>query len=319
MEEMAETCNHSTFGKNTAANRERKIVYLVNPAAGTSRKKALTDYIQKVSAERAVFCEILETNKQGDYDFLSEKIEQNNITDVVIIGGDGTVNSLIGALHRLDINFGIIPFGSGNGLARAAGIPSRPKAALRLILDGTAKYVDAFRVNSKFACMLSGMGFDAAVARDFAAKHTRGLLTYTQQSIINYFRAQPYQFEVEAGDIHFFTDAFFISIANGNQFGNNFTIAPEANLSDGLLDVVIVQKMNKAKLPFAILKQIRGNNKLQELVNEITGKNVLYFRVSEIKIKNLKDAPMHIDGEPVPSENEVDIKIIKDCFRLIMP
>jgi YegS/Rv2252/BmrU family lipid kinase len=238
---------------------------------------------------------------------------------VVIIGGDGTVNSLVGALHHLNVNFGIIPFGSGNGLARAAGIPSRPKAALQLVLNGTAKNVDAFLVNQKFACMLSGMGFDAAVAHDFAAKHARGLFTYTQQSIVNYFKAQPYQFEVEIGEVHFFTDAFFISVANGNQFGNNVTIAPKANLCDGLLDVVIVQKMNKAKLPFAILRQIRGNNKLQEQINEITGKNILYFQTPEIKLKNLKGAPMHIDGEPVPSENEVDVKVLKNCFRLIMP
>jgi diacylglycerol kinase family enzyme len=167
--------------------------------------------------------------------------------------------------------------------------------------------------------MLSGMGFDAAVAHDFAARHARGLLVYTHQSIVNYFKAQPYQFEVEIGDVHFFTDAFFISIANGNQFGNNVTIAPKANLCDGLLDVVIVQKMNKAKLPFAILRQIRGNNKLQEQVNEITGKNILYFQTPEIRIKNLKAAPMHIDGEPVSSENEVDVKVLRDCFRLIMP
>ncbi|MFY8004758.1 MAG: diacylglycerol/lipid kinase family protein, partial [Chitinophagaceae bacterium] len=99
---------------------------------------------------------------------------------------------------------------------------------------------------------------------------SRGLITYTQQSILHYFKAQPYQFEVVVDDFSFFTDAFFISIANSNQFGNNFTIAPQASLSDGLLDVVIVQKMNKAKLPFAVLRQMRGNNKLEALVETVT-------------------------------------------------
>ncbi|ANI89928.1 diacylglycerol kinase [Arachidicoccus ginsenosidimutans] len=297
----------------------RKIIYLVNPISGTSKKSILVSLIEKISEERGLYCEILYTNKDADYDFLSEKIAEENITDVVILGGDGTVNNIVGALHHLKINFGIIPFGSGNGLARAAGIPSKPKEALELIFAGKSKNVDAFSVNGKFACMLSGVGFDAKVAHDFSTKSTRGLLTYTQQSIINYFKAQPYQFEVEVDSFKFFTDAFFISIANGNQFGNNFTIAPKANLNDGLLDIVIVQKMNKAKLPFAVLKQIRGNNKLEELVEEITQKNVLYFQTPEIKIKNLKNAPMHIDGEPVNSENELNIKAVKSCFKLIMP
>jgi diacylglycerol kinase family enzyme len=112
-------------------------------------------------------------------------------------------------------------------------------------------------VNEEFSCMLSGIGFDAKVAHDFANKTSRGLITYTQQSIVNFFKAHPYQFEVSVDGFSFFTEAFFISVANANQFGNNFTIAPKASLSDGMLDVVIVQKMHKAKLPFAILKTIK--------------------------------------------------------------
>lgn len=165
--------------------------------------------------------------------------------------------------------------------------------------------------------MLSGIGFDAQVAQDFSTKASRGLLTYTQQSIANYFKAHPYQFEVKVNGFSFFTEAFFISIANGNQFGNNVTIAPQANLNDGLLDIVIVQKMNKAKLPFAVLKQIRGNNKLQELVEDIGRKNVLYFQTPSLSIKNLKLAPLHIDGEPTETSGEFEISIMKDCFNLI--
>ncbi len=167
--------------------------------------------------------------------------------------------------------------------------------------------------------MLSGLGFDAQVAHDFATKAGRGLLTYTQQSIINFFKATPYQFEVAIDGMSFYTDAFFISVANSNQFGNNVKIAPSASLNDGLLDVVIVQKMNKAKLPFAVLKQIRGNNKLQEMVDNVSGKNIIYFQASSLKIRNHKLAPLHIDGEPRATANELDIKIHKACFRLIQP
>ena len=167
--------------------------------------------------------------------------------------------------------------------------------------------------------MLSGIGFDAQVAHDFASKASRGLLTYTQQSIINYFRANPYQFEIKLDNFSFFSDAFFNSIANSNQFGNNFKIAPQASLHDGMLDIVIVQKMNKAKLPFAILRQIRGNNKLQQLVEDMTKKNILYFQTSSITIRNLKHAPLHIDGEPRETADEFSIHIMPKHFELIQP
>ena len=114
----------------------------------------------------------------------------------------------------------------------------------------------------------------------------RGLLTYTQQSIVNYFKAQPYQFEVALDGFSFFTDAYFISIANSNQFGNNVTIAPEASLHDGMLDIVIVQKMHKARLPFAVLRQIRGNNKLQQLVEDMSKKNIIYFPLTLYFLSN---------------------------------
>ncbi len=298
---------------------ERKIIYLVNPISGIHKKDSLLKQIETISRKNDVPYEILNTNASGNYEFLKDKIQQEKITDVIIIGGDGTVNQVIYSLHTTKVRFGIIPLGSGNGLAYAAGIPKKPEKAIELILSGNAKPVDAFIVNDQFSCMLSGLGFDAKVAHDFANKTSRGLLSYTQQSLLNFFKAQPYQFEVRINNFSFFTEAFFISIANSNQFGNNFTIAPQASLNDGLLDVVIVQKMNKTRLPFAILKQIRGNNKLQQLVEDISKKTVLYFQTAALTIKNLKFAPLHIDGEPRKTENEFNIRILRNCFELIRP
>lgn len=303
--------------KNTGF--ERNIVYLVNPISGTSKKDALLKVVEGISKQRKLAYEIIHTNASGNYDFLKEKIIATHITDVIIIGGDGTVNQVIEALHEMPVRFGIIPFGSGNGLALAAGIPRKPRQAFDLVLEGNCTPVDAFMINGRFSCMLSGLGFDAQVAHDFATKASRGLLTYTQQSLLNYFKAQPYQFEILLNEFSFFTDAFFISIANGNQFGNNVTIAPEASLQDGLLDVVIVQKMNKAKLPFAILRQIRGNNKLQQLVEDISQKTVLYFQTPALTIRNPKLAPLHVDGEPRETAAELNIEVIPNCFKLIRP
>ena len=252
-------------------------------------------------------------------EFLREHIVKEHFTDIVILGGDGTVNQVTGALRDTGVHFGIIPVGSGNGLARAAGIPTSMKAAIELIFNGAAEAVDAFTVNGSYACMLSGMGFDAQVAHDFAQKSSRGLFTYTQQSIIQFFKANPYQFEIVLDNFSFFTDAFFISIANSNQFGNNAIIAPQASLSDGLLDIVIVQKMNKAKLPFAILRQMRGNNKVQQLVEDMSTKNILYFQTPSLRIKNPKLAPLHIDGEPRDAVEEIQVEIIPKAFLLIKP
>jgi YegS/Rv2252/BmrU family lipid kinase len=296
---------------------ERKIIYLINPISGTSKKEAIRKLIERETGAQGIPFEIYATNAAGDYEELKEKIHQEQITDVVMVGGDGTVNQVTNALRSLPVRFGIIPFGSGNGLALAAGIPTKPQLALALIFTGKAKKVDAFLINNQYSCMLSGIGLDAQVAHNFAEGGTRGLMMYTQQSILNFFKAQPYQFEIILDNFSFFTDAFFISIANSNQFGNHVTIAPQASLNDGLLDIVIVQKMNKAKLPFVMLKHIRGNNKLQQLVEDMTNKNILYFQTPSLIIKNIKLAPMHIDGEPQETAEEFTIEIIKDCFDLI--
>ncbi len=298
---------------------DRKIIYLVNPISGTSKKDGIKKLIERETSAQGIPYQMDVTNADGDYDWLKDAIVRDGFTDVVMIGGDGTVNQVTGALREVAVRFGIIPVGSGNGLARAAGIPMKPQQSLALIFSGTAKKTDAFLINDQFSCMLSGIGFDAQVAHDFANKASRGLMMYTQQSIVNYFKAHPYQFEIILDNFSFFSDAFFISIANSNQFGNNFTIAPQASLNDGLLDIVVVQKMNKAKLPFAILQQVRGNNKLQQLVEDMTQKNILYFQTPSLIIRNLKHAPLHVDGEPKESAEEFTISILKDCFDLIQP
>lgn len=298
---------------------QRKIVYLINPVSGTGKKDGVEKMIQERTKAKAIDFEILYTNAAGDYDYLKDKIAKCAVTDIVMAGGDGTVNRVVSSLYDTGVNFGIIPMGSGNGLAFGAGIPKNSSKAMDLIFNGNIGYIDAFTINNHFSCMLSGLGFDAQVAHDFANKASRGLLTYTQQSLIQYFKAHPYQFQIVLDNFSFYTDAFFISVANSNQFGNHFTIAPKANLDDGLLDIVIVQSMHKAKLPFAILQQIRGNNELQQLVDDMSQKNILYFQTPSLTIKNLKLAPFHIDGEPAETKEEFKVKLIRRCFKLYMP
>jgi diacylglycerol kinase family enzyme len=218
-----------------------------------------------------------------------------------------------------DVNFGIIPCGSGNGLAYTAKIPKHPAKALDIVFNGKPGAIDGFYINDQFACMLCGVGFDAKVAHDFAQQPKRGLATYIKQVVKNFFAATSYSFELTVNDKTFTTDAFFICIANSNQFGNNFTIAPEASLSDGLLDIVIVTNQSKLSVLFQTLKQIRGNNKLQTEAIEEKTKGVIYFQTDKLNINNLSQAPLHIDGEPAETPITLKIQIKKKCFRLIQP
>lgn len=167
--------------------------------------------------------------------------------------------------------------------------------------------------------MLCGLGFDAKVAHAFAEQPHRGLTTYVKQVVKNFFSAKPYQFELQLGDKKLQVDAFFISIANSNQFGNNFTIAPQASLTDGLLDIVIVTNQGKLSLLLQVLKQIRGKIRLTTEVITVDKKGVIYFQTEKLLIRNLSSAPLHIDGDPAETPDEVKIEVKKRCFRLIQP
>jgi len=295
----------------------QKIIYIINPIAGTRTKKDLQEFIEKTTKEKGIPFHIFPSVASGDYTFLRSIIKEEKITDVVIAGGDGTVSQVVSSLMKEEVNFGIIPCGSGNGLALAAKISKQPGKALDVIFTGKASLIDGFYVNRQFACMLCGIGFDAKVAHEFARQPSRGLKTYAALVSKNFFSMSPYQFTVESNGLEFFTEAFFISIANSNQFGNNFTIAPKALLSDGFLDIVIVKKTAKPVLLYNLVKQIFAG-KLEKVESSLNHP-IIYFQTKEIVIKNTGNAPMHIDGDPAETPEELKIEIKKKCFRLIQP
>jgi diacylglycerol kinase (ATP) len=297
----------------------RKIIYLINPISGTRKKDLVRDLIIRKTRAEGIDFEILPSKADGSYDNLQSIIKKDAITDIVICGGDGTVNAVVNALKGIQVNIGIIPMGSGNGLAFAAKIPRQTGRALDVIFKGRTCLTDAFYVNEKFSCMLCGIGFDAEVAHKFAKQKTRGLQTYLLISTMKFFSSKAYPFEIKLEDRIIRTDAYFISIANGNQFGNNVTIAPRASMSDGLLDIVIVKKMNKMILPFSVLLQVAGNNRLMEGLEYIEEKNIIYLQTDKISILNPALAPMHIDGEPTDTSSAFTIRIIPECFKLIQP
>jgi len=297
----------------------RKIIYIINPVSGTKSKKELQHFVETKTKERGIVCSVFPSVADGNYSFLDPIIKEEKITDVVIAGGDGTISSVVGSLLNAGVDFGIIPSGSGNGLAHTAKISKQPAKALDIIFNGTASAIDGFFVNDRFACMLAGLGFDAKVAHEFAEHPKRGLMTYAQLTLKNFFSITPFRFELKFEKRILDIDAFFMSIANSNQFGNNFTIAPKASLSDGLLDIVIVTSQNKVSFVLQTLKQVAGWNVL-EASSVVTKKNgVIYFQTDKLEIINHSNAPLHIDGDPAETPGKLAIEIKKKCFRLIQP
>lgn len=296
---------------------QRRIIYIINPISGTRTKQDLQQLIEQKTADQQIPFEIYPSVASGDYSFLHSIIREQKVTDIVVAGGDGTVSQVAGGLLDMDVSFGIIPCGSGNGLAYAARIPKQPAKALDIIFRGTPSAIDGFYINGQFACMLCGLGFDAKVAHEFAQQPKRGLTTYAALVGKNFFSADPYRFLIESNGLSFSTEAFFISIANSNQFGNNFTIAPKALLADGLLDVVIVKKTAKPLLLFNLVKQILAG-KLAKVENSLNHP-IIYFQTSELVITNNSHAPMHIDGDPAETPEKLVVQVKKKCFRLIQP
>jgi diacylglycerol kinase (ATP) len=295
----------------------RRIIYIINPISGTRTKKDLQAFIEKETTAKGIPFHIYPSVASGDYSFLLPAIKDDKITDIIIAGGDGTVSQVVGSLMDCPVNFGIIPCGSGNGLAYAAGISKVPAKALETIFNGKASPIDGFMINDRFACMLSGLGFDAKVAHEFAQQPKRGLKTYASLVSKNFFRADSYTFEIESNGLKFSTEAYFISIANSNQFGNNFTIAPGAILSDGLLDIVIAKKTAKPLLLFNLLRQIL-TGKVRRIENSLSHP-FIYFQTDKVIIENKSEAPIHIDGDPAETPVKVIAEIKKECFRLIQP
>lgn len=298
---------------------KRKLLYIVNPISGTKSKSSLKEIIKAKTVAAGFEFSIYPSVESGDYSFLFPIIKEQNFTDVIIAGGDGTINQVVNSLRKLKIQFGIIPCGSGNGLAFSAGIPKNPEKALKIIFKGESEWCDAFFINETFACMLVGLGLDAQVAHDFANDPKRGLATYIKKTIANFFTAKTYPIVLTTNGKQIKTDALFVSIANSNQFGNHFTIAPKASLNDGLLDIVVMAKQNKLVALLQAFRQVGGYNKLQrvEVIDEKA--SMLYFQTAEIKIQNPQMAPMHIDGDPVETAGKLNVQILKDSFRLIYP
>lgn len=297
----------------------RKFLFFINPISGIKSKLHLEETIIQKCSEQDFSFDILFTSKDGDYQFLPDKIKNKNITDIAVCGGDGSLSPVISSVLGQQVNIGIIPLGSGNGLARTAGIPNSIDKAIDIIFQGKSNWTDVFLINKKLSVHVCGLGFDAKVAHDFSEGKTRGLHAYTKIAVKNFLSAKAYPFAVEVNEKEIGVDAFFICVANSNQFGNNFKVAPKASISDGLLDVVVLQKTNKASAVLSFAQQIISGETGQFSEKEFDKKNIIYFQTKNLKIKNPLLAPLHIDGDPAETQKEFSIEILPSAYKLIVP
>ena len=288
---------------------KKKIVFVVNPISGTQSKKAILKWIDE-RMDRSIYdYSIVKTEYAGHATQIAASAAQNNVDVVVAIGGDGTINEIARSLVHTETALGIIPCGSGNGLARHLRIPMEPKAAIDVINQGNRLCIDYGKINNiPFFCTC-GVGFDAFVSLKFADSGKRGLLTYLENTLHESLTYQPetYEIENEEGTVKY--KAWMIACGNASHYGNNAYIAPHASLTDGLMDVTIMEPFTVLDVPSLSF----------QLFNKTIDQNsrVKTMRAKKIKIHRTLDGVMHFDGDPLMAGKELEVEIIPSGLYVI--
>ncbi len=289
-----------------------RIWFVVNPIAGNSQKEEFPEFVNRTLDHALYQYEIKYTNGPGHAVELGKEAAASGIEMVVAVGGDGTINEVARGLIHTETVLGIIPRGSGNGLARHLNIPLNFEGALKLINTGRKLKIDTGTINGNVFVSIAGVGFDALVADQFAKEPGRGFITYFKIVAGNYQNYVPEEYTIILDNNQIInTSALFVTLANSNQFGYNTTIAPEAKLNDGLFDVCIVEKPNIFEMPVII------NLMLLKMIHK--SRYVTIHKSAGIKIIRHQNAVVNIDGEPVVLDKELDIKILPLSLNVIIP
>lgn len=280
---------------------QQKLMVIINPISGTGSKRGFKEMIAEHLEADGFDVDVQLTTCAGDATRLAALAVEKDYYGVVAVGGDGTVNETARALCGSRVALGIVPAGSGNGLARHIGIPMDVKSALRIIARRAVRPCDYATANGHpFFCTF-GVGFDAAVTHRFSNSGTRGLLTYLTSAVTEFVSYREEHYHIEAdGRKAFELEAFVVACCNASQYGNNAMIAPYASITDGLLDLTIIHKGNP------LTKMLVG----AELMTGLIMKNAMIdtLQVKNAVITRHSDGPAHIDGEPVNMPARIEVK-----------
>jgi diacylglycerol kinase (ATP) len=288
--------------KNTS-----KVLFIINPASGNGKNKAISSIIEN-TIDRAKFnYEIKYTTKQGDASKFSSEACLNEYDMVIAVGGDGTVHEVGIPLIGSNTALGIIPTGSGNGLARHCKIPCNSKKAMDVINRMQIQRIDTIKINEDHFLHMACIGFDAHIAKKFSEYGKRGFLSYLKVSIKEFFAYKSQKYHLVIDGIASTHQAFLISFANSAQYGNNILISPQAKIDDGLLDVAVLRPFPFMSIPFLALQLFTGN------INKSK-----YLKIIPCKTIEIVGGPFkaHLDGEPVTFEKNIQMSVFPASLRL---
>ncbi|MDE6391672.1 MAG: YegS/Rv2252/BmrU family lipid kinase [Muribaculaceae bacterium] len=288
----------------------KRALLVINPISGTLPKEGLAERVRERLAPAGFETEAVTTERAGHAARLAAAAMAEGYHAVIAAGGDGTVNEIAGALRSGPTALGILPYGSGNGLARHLYGSIDTDRALDIIARDNVEPCDYGTVNGRpFFCTF-GLGFDAKVSREFAEMHSRGLASYIRSAVQEYLSYSPTVYEIRTGEHDVRIKAFIVAVCNASQYGNNAFIAPGASIRDGLLDITVIHVGNPLTRALAGVELFTGRLDRNVLIQTM--------RVRSALIRHLP-GPGHIDGEPVmmPQTMEVmchpgDLKILTD-------
>jgi YegS/Rv2252/BmrU family lipid kinase len=294
-----------------AVKQKQKIYAIINPISGAGPKSRIPQLIASRCKKEGHAFEIAQTEYVGHATVLTRKAIDDGADCVIAVGGDGTVNEVARSLLHSDVVLGIIPKGSGNGLARELHIPMDIRRAMDVILAGHTSVIDACRANDHVFFCTCGVGFDAAISAKFAEEKRRGSLTYLKDIVEKYLDYKPEAYTLQIGDDTIREKAFLITCANASQYGNNAFIAPNADIRDGKMDITILSPFSTLDIgPLAIqlfTKNIDKNSKIKT------------FRTKKARIIRNKDGMMHIDGDPVMASQEIELSNTRSALKVYTP
>ena len=280
---------------------KKRIVFILNPISGTHSKKEIPGLIDKLLDKEQFDYELRLTEYAGHAAEIAKESATEGIDVVVAIGGDGTVNEVARSLVHTKTALGIIPCGSGNGLARHLCLPLDIKSAIRIINACHIEDFDYGVINDLPFFCTCGMGFDAFISLKFAEAGKRGPITYVENVLkegLNY-RPETYEVEDETGAKRY--KAFLIACANASQYGNNAYIAPGATMKDGMMDVIIMEPFDTLEAP-----QIAADLFMKTLTNN---SKIKTFRTKSLRIHRETEGAIHYDGDPIMTGKDVDVHI----------
>jgi YegS/Rv2252/BmrU family lipid kinase len=277
-----------------------KALFVVNRRSGARRRDDVVSTIHKLWRWEH---DLVECGAPEDLDALiSDRFDV-----IFAVGGDGTVHEVAKRLIAKPIALGIVPTGSGNGLARHIGLPIDVRRALNVCGDGRVETIDTATVNGRPFIGTMGIGFDAWIAEAFATRGARGFRTYFRVALGGIWSYEPQTYELTIDGERRSESALLIAIANASQYGNNARIAPMASLQDGVLDVVIVARRSVRAAARLFSGKLHG------------APNVTMLRAKRIDIRRPQADAAHLDGEPVTLPESLTIEIVPRSLRILLP